>query len=106
MKTMGSRLALLRGDVDQAVIAEAVGISRPHLANLEKDRGTPSLDVAVALARHFRVSLDWLVAGRGPRTVDPRAMAALDALAALSDEERDAYLRIIFARASAPEAAA
>lgn len=50
----------------QAQVAQAVGIVMRHYQRIETDEGLPGLEVFVALADHFGVSLDYL-AGRSDR---------------------------------------
>lgn len=61
-KSYGQKLRELRNakGVAQAVVAEAVGISRPHYTNIEKGRDRPSLEIAVALADYYGVGMDFI----------------------------------------------
>jgi transcriptional regulator with XRE-family HTH domain len=107
--TVGARLRALRQQqrLTQAAVAAATGIDRSHLSVVENHGGGLTLDNVRALARLYGVSLEWLVEGRGPMHLDPRAAEILAALDALPDEERETYLRIIFARQTTrPPAAA
>jgi transcriptional regulator with XRE-family HTH domain len=66
-KQIGARLRQLRENSpqDQAVIAEAVNISRPHLSNMEAGRDKPGRDTVRALADYYDVSVDWLLTSEG-----------------------------------------
>jgi transcriptional regulator with XRE-family HTH domain len=61
---LGLRLATLRrkkGDSLQQV-ADAVGVSKAHIWELEKERtDNPSMALVTRLADHFGVSIDYLV---------------------------------------------
>lgn len=46
-----------RGWTQQA-LAEAVGVSRQSINSIERDRYTPSLELALTFARVFRLSTD------------------------------------------------
>jgi len=60
--TLGVRLKSLRKEKreTQVAVAAAVGISRSHLANIERDRDNPGWGTALALASYYQCSLDWL----------------------------------------------
>lgn len=64
--TMGSRLKALRKSrkLVQADVAEAVGISRTHLTEIENGKD-PGYQTFCALADFFGVSLDFLQRGTG-----------------------------------------
>ncbi|MYM18711.1 helix-turn-helix domain-containing protein [Brevibacterium sp. 5221] len=57
---MESRVKELRQDagLSQEALGRAVGVSRQTINSLEKGRYDPSLRLAVALARHFRLSVE------------------------------------------------
>ena len=102
MDTIGKRLRALRKErkLSQVEVDAATGVERSHLSAIENGHGKPSLESARALAQFFDVSLEWLIEGRGPKRMDPRAAAILAALDALPPGERESYLRIIFERGS------
>lgn len=81
-------------------------MDRSHLSSVENDSAALSLPSARALADFHNVSLEWLIEGRGPKNRDPRGEAILAAIYDLPEAERETYLRLIFARASEPGAAA
>lgn len=45
-------------------LADALGITRSHLANMERARRMPSLEMIVSIAERLNVSLDYLVLGK------------------------------------------
>ena len=56
------RLVVMESNVPQHVNAELCGISLPYLNHLMSGyKDEPSISVLVALARHFDVSVDWLL---------------------------------------------
>ncbi|GAN96680.1 transcriptional regulator XRE [Komagataeibacter europaeus NBRC 3261] len=63
--TVGSRLRRLRmtKKLKQADVAEAVGIARPYLSDLESGKKDGSFRTVGALADFFDVSLDYLYRG-------------------------------------------
>lgn len=61
--SLSTRLTTLRTDraLTQDEVANAAGISRPQIANLERGRGEPSIPTLMRLAAFFHVSTDYLL---------------------------------------------
>ena len=57
MKNNVRRLRTERG-IAQARLADAMGVSRQTINSIENDRYTPSLPLAIALARYFGVTVE------------------------------------------------
>ena len=57
---MRNEVRTLRGDRDlsQQQLGEAMGVSRQTINSIEKERYTPSLPLAIALARYFDRSVE------------------------------------------------
>ena len=49
----------------QGQLAEAMGVSRQTINSIENDRYTPSLPLAIALARFFGVTVEEMFDGQG-----------------------------------------
>ena len=49
----------------QGQLAEAMGVSRPTINSIETDRYTPSLPLAIALARYFGIPVEEIFDGQG-----------------------------------------
>jgi len=79
----GKRIQELRKahEMTQAQLAEALNISLDHLRKIEGGQRGCSVDLLIALAAAFDVSLDFLVLGRGGSVT-----AARDKLQTLIDE--------------------
>jgi putative transcriptional regulator len=45
-------------ELSQAQLAEAMGVSRQTINSIEQDRYTPSLPLAIALARFFETTVE------------------------------------------------
>jgi transcriptional regulator with XRE-family HTH domain len=78
LATLADALRMLRsGTLDE--VANAVGMSRTYLWQLEKGRATdPSFSIVVRLARHYGISLDELanaIAVPCPASPDPAPAA-------------------------------
>jgi len=57
MKNQVRALRLDKG-MAQGELAQALGVSRQTINSIEKDRYTPSLPLALALARYFGVTVE------------------------------------------------
>ncbi len=57
---MRNQVRLLRTDrgLAQGQLAEAMGVSRQTINSIENERYTPSLPLAMALARYFGVAVE------------------------------------------------
>jgi transcriptional regulator with XRE-family HTH domain len=83
-KLFGRRLKVLRKakKLNQAVLAEKVGIETKYLSNLETGRRSPSFDKAVALAKALDVPMSSLFSV-DPDEGDPKLVRKrIDALLA------------------------
>jgi len=57
MKNQVRELRMRRG-LAQGQLAEAMGVSRQTINSIENERYTPSLPLAIALARYFAVTVE------------------------------------------------
>jgi len=79
MSTPGERIAQERRlkavrekrDIDQLVVAEAVGVTGPTISRWESGDVIPRDGVLVELARYFGVTPAWLRYGQEPREAPP-----------------------------------
>ena len=65
MKNQVRELRTKRG-LAQGQLAEAMGVSRQTINSIENDRYTPSLPLALALARYFGVTVEEMFDDQGP----------------------------------------
>ena len=95
----GEALRLVRSfhQVNQSELAEALGISRSYLSEIESGKKVPSLDLLQRYAAHFSIPLSSLIlfsenasAGPGSKT---KAILTDKALAILQWIERKADLK-------------
>mgnify|MGYP001766052712 CR=1 FL=1 len=78
--TLGPRLTRLRLDHDQSLqqVADAVGVSKAHIWELEKGRtANPSIALVKGLAGHFGVTIDDLVGEAPQRPQERKELARL-----------------------------
>lgn len=100
-KEMSKRLRFAReiAGFSQAQVAEALGIHRPSVSEIEAGRRRVSAEELVALARLFGVSLEWLVGEDQP---DPdrsgvRVELAARELSKLDPDDLERLFRILAA---------
>lgn len=68
METIGDRLRELRGSLTQPQMARIAGTTKQYVSQLEGGANkTPNSVYLEAWARHFGVSIQWLVTGKGER---------------------------------------
>jgi putative transcriptional regulator len=53
-------------DMAQGQLADAMGVSRQTINSIENERYTPSLPLALALARYFGVTVEEMFDDQGP----------------------------------------
>ncbi|WP_282758359.1 helix-turn-helix domain-containing protein [Komagataeibacter saccharivorans] len=101
--SIGERIRNLRAQaqLDQAVLAEAVGTARTHLTNIERGRSKPGRDLLMAFAKFFGVSVDWLATGEGPKrineTLTTQELLLINAFRKLNENEAELHLKLIVA---------
>jgi putative transcriptional regulator len=55
----------MQKDLAQGQLAEAMGVSRQTINSIENERYTPSLPLAIALARYFGVTVEEMFDEQG-----------------------------------------
>lgn len=90
--SIGERLFDLRQNSGESLqqVADAVGVSKAHVWELEKGRSrNPSFELVRALARHFGVSIDVLVGDEAAPTMKEQRIDRIHrGLIALSDRDQ------------------
>jgi putative transcriptional regulator len=61
VRTLRTQRSLAQGQ-----LAEAMGVSRQAINSIENERSTPSLPLAMALARYFGVTVEEMFDDQGP----------------------------------------
>jgi transcriptional regulator with XRE-family HTH domain len=61
---LAERLAKIRGDRSQRQFATDLGVCQQNVNRYEAGQ-TPHVDFLVTLAEHEKVSIDWLLLGKG-----------------------------------------
>lgn len=56
---------------NQTELAEAINISRQSISSYMNGSSTPSLDIAMSIAQHFKVSLDYLIGRSEYKSLSP-----------------------------------
>lgn len=70
------------------------GLSGSRLGNYEQGTRTIDTDIAVALARHFNVSVSFILAIDDESTLEPREKALLEAYRSTDSRGKDTISRI------------
>jgi putative transcriptional regulator len=60
------RMLRTQRSLAQGQLAEAMGVSRQTINSIENERYTPSLPLALALARYFDVTVEEMFDDQGP----------------------------------------
>lgn len=96
----GEALRLIRSfhEVNQSDLAEALGISRSYLSEIESGKKTPSLDLLQRYSQHFDMPLSSLVlfsenAGESQKDLKVKNMLGHKAIAILQWIEKKADLK-------------
>lgn len=63
----GERVTLFRKDkkLSQQELADAIGVSRGYIGDIERNRSEPSSNFLTLLASKLNISVDWLLTGEG-----------------------------------------
>ena len=79
MDTIGSRIAHIRKktELNQKEFAARLGISQGNLSDMENNKYSPSAATLLSVIRCFNVSIDWLLTGDGPVTIQVKKESEL-----------------------------
>ena len=119
-KQIGERLRIVRGSLTQEAFARTLGCSPTYIADVERGRTKPSLELLRAISEKYAISVDWILAGRvtdeqsvgqwqktfpsrPPRSEDEKGfwgmLMALWRMYTATDQETRAWLRVQLKRA-------
>lgn len=89
-KSLGARLKELRKNagMNQKDFAKKIGINQSTLSVYENDNAMPSMEVLIATAKNFGVSLDWLC-GVSAEAEQLSSLRDVEKLLLLMDEVRE-----------------
>lgn len=102
--SLGARIRALRKkhNLSQAEAAAAIGMARSSLTSIETGHDLPGRETMAAIARFFRVPLDYLENGRAASPPgaaqlvdDPDELALLEFWRSLTVEERGLMLKML-----------
>lgn len=87
MNTLGERLnyARKKNGYTQDSLADAIGVSRGVIFNLEKNKTEPQIIVLNAICQILKINKDWLLNGTGEMEDNPEALHSAKILAELYD---------------------
>lgn len=102
--TFFSRLDKLMTErgIGNSVLARKIGVSHVQVANYRKPEGQmPRADVFYAIAKHFNVSMEWLLSGEGAEDIATDASVLEWRNRALAAERRLQEIQsLVFAHAT------
>ena len=78
---LGKRLRECRGSKSAREVADILGITQQALTGYERGRSEPNCAMLAALARHYRVTTDWLL---GLTNVSGAPLSRADTVTVLS----------------------
>ncbi|HKR45808.1 MAG TPA: helix-turn-helix transcriptional regulator [Paraburkholderia sp.] len=97
--SLGAKLNTLRLRRDESLqaTADAVGITKTHIWELEKGKSSnPTAELLAKLAAHFEVTVDFLLdAGRDTPSEDDEAAVFFRDLQLLSERDRETVKQMI-----------
>ena len=100
----GERVIMFRKDkkLSQQELADAIGVSRGYIGDIERNRSEPSSNFLTLLASKLGVSVDWLLTGEGDMyrqtnngCADLHGEKVLELYSALSEPQRKEILSVI-----------
>jgi hypothetical protein len=60
-----------RKPVTQVYAARIAGVKQPSVSLWNEPGGFPTIENAIAIAKHVNVCVEWLLTGRGPKGIGP-----------------------------------
>ena len=97
MLNIGSRISLLRKEKgwSQGDLAEQIEASREIIGKYERNENSPSLEMALKMAKAFDVSIDYLLGESANASYDKDTIRRLEEMEKLPDEERNRIFHFI-----------
>lgn len=93
MKTVGERIAAVRGGMPTAEFAKRCGVGKATLLSYEKNETEPKVSFLQVLINDFGVDPQWLLLGDGePPEKDRRESILLDHFRHCDEQGKDAML--------------
>lgn len=97
MVNIGERISSLRKQRkwSQSDLAEAIGASRDIIGKYERGDNSPSIEMAVKLARVFEVPLDFLIGEGQYASYNQDTIKRLESIEALDDKTKHVLFNVI-----------
>lgn len=91
MSLFGKQIKLLRKQkkLNQADLAEIIGLSQSYYSKLEKQEHEPTADIVILTSEFFNVSADWLLTGKEKTLDEPQWIKEL------TEEEKEDFETIL-----------
>ncbi|MBE3574571.1 MAG: helix-turn-helix transcriptional regulator [Firmicutes bacterium] len=75
---MGERIRAVRGEASQAAFAQALGFSQGYIADVERGRTKPSIELLRAINVKYNASIEWIITGKEHAPRDSRNISSED----------------------------
>lgn len=97
MLNIGSKIIELRKDKgwSQAQLAEAVNASRDIIGKYERNDNSPSIEMALKIAKVFDISVDYLVGEGKHASFDKETLKRLEDIESLDQNTRNTLFSVI-----------
>lgn len=91
MNTIGKRIRHARksNNLSLTEVREITGLSTGNLSELENDKFSPSANALIAFRKAFNVSIDWILTGLPPTTLNEYREIREENAPYLSPNEKD-----------------
>lgn len=97
MLNIGSKIIELRKDKgwSQAQLAEAVNASRDIIGKYERNDNSPSIEMALKIAKVFDISVDFLLGEGKHASFDKETLKRLEDIESLDQNTRNTLFNVI-----------
>ncbi|NRA93845.1 MAG: helix-turn-helix transcriptional regulator [Psychroserpens sp.] len=97
MLNIGSKIIELRKDKgwSQAQLAEAVNASRDIIGKYERNDNSPSIEMALKIAKVFDISVDYLLGEGKHASFDKETLKRLEDIESLDQNTRNTLFSVI-----------
>lgn len=103
-KTIGERVKLVRGEMNQRDFAELLGVAKGSISQIEQDKTMPSGDFLLKIKLAKDIDMNWLLTGMGNNpTLNPRETALLDNYRHCDADGQSAVEQVAFVASKHPQ---
>jgi transcriptional regulator with XRE-family HTH domain len=98
LEEIGKRLKMVREPLRQVDLAKEFGVERTYIGHMEQGRAKPSLEYLMFISSKFKVSVDWILTGKGDIIANNNGEsdALGEQILIIRDEKLRKYIRSLF----------